>query len=144
MSNVTDFNAAKRRVESNQNSDLMSVIRATLSSGQFNHSEVVHRIKGILKSKGIKFQSTHKDIDAKEYPKSFTVIFKEEKLIFCFSSKKSITTGVFGWTVKDIAIKSDANAIAHVEVIVKALDEVRLLVATGDQNKSALEEEAQT
>jgi hypothetical protein len=87
--------------------------------------ELIKRVKGILKSKGIKYRISHKEVDESCYQKNQAILLPEYKLIFTFLKKEKEAAVLSpGWTIEQLQHKPKYEAIDYVVQIISRVEEL--------------------
>lgn len=125
MSNIVDFTKAKKAGKSKVQIDPLERVKQLLTPKKAeSKQQIVKRVKGILRSKGVKYRISHKGISEFDYPKNQTILFPEHKLVFVISEKKvkgqSLSSG---WTIESIQLDPKVEAIDYAAQIISRVEE---------------------
>lgn len=129
MSNIVDFTKAKKAKKANNSAvqiDPLERVKQILSPPkEESMQDVIKTVKGILRSKGIKYRISHKEINEIYYPKNQTILFPEHKLLFVISKKKVKEQCLPScWTLESIKLDSKVEAIDCVAQIISRVEEL--------------------
>ncbi|EGR3265135.1 TPA: hypothetical protein RQK93_004669 [Vibrio vulnificus] len=129
MSNVVDFVGVRKSKIEPIETDALSRVKEILSPKKHSKNEslrsIVKRVKGILRSKKIKYRVTHKSVDSKLYHKDTVLLFPEVNLIFRFSERdESLDETYEHWIVKNISFNTETSAIEYVTNIQAIVEEL--------------------
>lgn len=123
MSNVVDFTKAKRDKKTTID-PLERAKKILLPKKAQSKSEVINKIKDILRSKGIKYRISHKEILAIECPKNQSILIPEKKLAFVISeTNKKIHTST-GWVIEHLKLDNKSEAINYIGRIILRIKEL--------------------
>jgi len=125
MGDLIDFSHRKPSKSKAFQSDLELVTSILTQNFQATEKAAfVREVKGVLRSRGVAYRVSHKEVSVKVAPKKSTILFDVQKIGFVLGGAHKTQHLANGWTIMFVKLKREQTPVYLTESLLQKLSEV--------------------